>query len=87
MYLLGVFGPYQVIFIGILGLGLLVVLPIAIIASRAKHKARANTLEEMMNRQPSKDDQMEKLDRLNKLRLSGALTEEEFAEQKKALLR
>ena len=86
MYILGVIGFPVILILAIVILALVVAIPITLISSRAKHKARANTLQEMMSRQPSENDRMEKLDRLNQLRLSGALTQEEFEEQKKKIL-
>lgn len=86
MQILGVIGPYQMIILLVL-VGLIIVLPIVLIVSRAKHKARANTLDDVLSRQNStSDDRMEKLERLNKLRTSGALSEEEFEREKRKLL-
>lgn len=86
MQILGVIGPYQMIILLVL-VGLIIVLPIVLIVSRAKHKARANTLDDVLSRQNStSDDRMEKLERLNKLRTSGALSEEEFEREKRKIL-
>lgn len=86
LFILGVIGPFQMIILIVL-VGLIIVLPIVLIVSRAKHKARANTLDDVLSRQTTtSDDRMEKLERLNKLRTSGALSEEEFEREKKKIL-
>lgn len=86
LFILGAIGPWQMIIVLLL-VGLIIVLPIVLIVSRAKHKARANTLDDVLSRQNStSDDRMEKLERLNKLRTSGALSEEEFEREKRKLL-
>lgn len=86
LFILGVIGPFQMIILLVL-VGLIIVLPIVLIVSRAKHKARANTLDDVLSRQTTtSDDRMEKLERLNKLRTSGALSEEEFEREKKKIL-
>lgn len=86
LFILGSIGPWQMIILLAL-VGLVIVVPVILIVSRAKHKARANTLNDVMSRQPaSSDDRMEKLERLNKLRTSGALSEEEFEQEKRKIL-
>lgn len=86
MMILAVFGPWQLIVL--LGLVLVVlVLPIYLIVSRAKHKARANTLDSIIHNQSSSNsNQLSQLERLNKLRESGALTDAEFEDQKRKVL-
>lgn len=70
----------------LLGLGLLTGI-VLIFVSRAKHKARADTLDEVMRTQNApKKTNLDELERLNKLRESGALTQEEFEQEKKKVL-
>jgi predicted Zn-dependent protease len=62
------------------------------LTKNAKNKSRANTLDEVLRNQnkvshPSQSDRIEKLERLNQLRNSGALTQEEFEAEKKKILR
>lgn len=86
LFYLGVFGPWQMIILLVL-VGLIIVLPIVLIVSRVKHKSRANTLDDVLSRQTTaSDDRMEKLERLNKLRTSGALSDEEFEREKRKIL-
>lgn len=86
MKTLGIFGPIQLIFlVAIVVLG--IIIPVVVFSSRAKHKARANTLDDVLrNQQPSNYDRLEKLERLNKLRESGALSDVEFDNEKKKIL-
>ena len=87
MHILGMFGPWQMIFIFFL----LVILPGLLIAilivNNSRNKAKAQKLENDLNKQETKgDDVIEKLEKLNHLRESGALTDEEFEAQKKKVL-
>ena len=91
-HILGIFGPWQLIFLVLL-LGGLIFGVIAIFSSRAKHKARADVLDDLdsKNRRLSAvegtvSNSIEQLERLNKLRESGALTEAEFDAEKKKIL-
>jgi uncharacterized membrane protein len=85
MHILGVVGPWQIIFLLVLLFA--IIIPIVLIVSRTKHKARANTLDDVLSRKATtSDDRMEKLERLNKLRTAGALSEEEFEKEKKRIL-
>lgn len=83
--ILGMIGPWQLIF-----LLLLVGIPLGIIlitTSRAKHKSRADTLDEVIRVQNApKKSNIEELERLTKLRDSGALTQEEFEREKRKIL-
>jgi uncharacterized membrane protein len=82
--ILGVIGPVQLIII--LVIIFVIALPIVLLVSRAKHKERANTLDSMLRNQHSQsEDKFEKLERLNKLRTSGALTEEEYEREKRKI--
>lgn len=86
MHILGVFGPIQLVFLLVL-LGIIIVIPVVLFSSRAKHKARANTLDEVLkHKQKNVEDPMDKIEKLNSLKVSGALTEEEFAAEKKKIL-
>jgi uncharacterized membrane protein len=86
LFILGVFGPFQLLFLLII-VGLVIVVPVVLLVSRSKHKARANTLDDVLSRKATtSDDRMEKLERLNKLRTAGALSEEEFEKEKKRIL-
>lgn len=58
-----------------------------LIASRAKHKAKAETLESVSNKMPaSSKDTLDQLERLNKLKESGALSEAEYEIEKHKIL-
>lgn len=84
--LLGVFGPWQIIAILTL-LVVPVIILIAVFSSRAKHKAKAETLDSVRHQDNRKDEtKYDKLEKLNKLRESGALTDEEFEAEKKKIL-
>lgn len=86
MRILGVFGPVQLLVLFGL-LVVLIVIPVVIFSSRAKYKARANTLDEVLNhKQKNAEDPMDKIEKLNRLKISGALTEEEFVAEKKKIL-
>jgi uncharacterized membrane protein len=86
LFILGVFGPFQLLFLLII-VGLVIVVPVVLLVSRSKHKARANTLDDVLSRKATtSDDRMEKLERLNKLRTAGALSEDEFEKEKKRIL-
>lgn len=86
MKILAIIGPFQLLFLLII-VGLVIVLPVVLLVSRSKHKARANTLDDVLSRKATtSDDRMEKLERLNKLRTAGALSEEEFEKEKKRIL-
>ncbi len=83
---LGVFGPWQIIAI-LIFLVVPVVILVIVFASRAKHKAKADTLDSIRTQENKKDQsKYAELERLNKLRESGALTEEEFEAEKKKIL-
>jgi hypothetical protein len=61
---------------------------IIVFASRAKHKAKADTLDSVMEQQNKKEQsKFDELEKLNKLRESGTLTQEEFEAEKKKILR
>ena len=82
----GVFGPWQIITVLFLFVVPLVIV-ILVFTSRAKHKARAETLDSVINESKSKSDvKFDQLEKLNKLRESGALTEEGFQAEKKKIL-
>jgi len=93
MFILGVFGPWQVI-----ALLIIVVLPIVLVftlrKSKAKQNANTQSLDStvVVNNNVSVEesnkpkDALDQLERLNKLRESGALTQEEFDAQKAKLL-
>lgn len=91
--ILGVFGGWQVIAM-LLILGLIIGGLIALFSSRAKHKAVAQTLESVLDSNSKKhesekiddDDKFSKLERLNKLKQEGALTDEEFNREKAKVL-
>lgn len=86
--ILGVFGPWQIlailfILIVIAGIVLLIVL----LSNRANQKSRAATLDTTMrNAKSNPDAKYDQLEKLNKLKESGALTEEEFEAEKKKVL-
>jgi len=92
MYILGVFGPWQIMVMLCL-LAAPVVIVFVLINSRAKHKAKAETLDAIVkdvntkkNKPAANKDTIDQLEKLNKLRESGALTQEEFDAQKAKLL-
>jgi len=82
----GVFGPWQIITVLFLFV-VPVVIVILVFTSRAKHKARAETLDSVIKESKSKSDaKFDQLEKLNKLRESGALTREEYDKEKKKIL-
>lgn len=84
--LLGILGPWQLLFMLIL-LVIPIIVLIVIFASRAKHKARAETLNTVIKESKSKSEaKYDQLEKLNKLRESGALTQEEYEKEKKKIL-
>jgi hypothetical protein len=56
--LLGTFGPAQTLIIFIIPIGLIIGL-VLLFTSRAKHKARAEVMKEMLDREQRKNDQKE----------------------------
>jgi competence protein ComGC len=92
LFILGIIGPFQLIFLLVLFLivaGFIAL--IVLIVKNAKNKSRANTLDDVIRHQnmqsnAPQNDRLEKLERLNQLRNSGALTEEEFEAEKKKIL-
>ena len=83
----GVFGPWQIITVLFLFVVPLVIV-ILVFTSRAKHKARAETLDSIRKDATSQNDsKFERLEKLNKLRESGALTQEEYEREKKKILK
>lgn len=83
---LGVFGPWQVIailfFLLVPGIILIIVF-----SSRAKHKSKAETLDTVRkDSQKKSDSKYDQIEKLNKLRESGALSDEEFETEKKKVL-
>jgi hypothetical protein len=91
-HILGVIGPWQLLVV-VLFFGGIIVGIVAIFSSRAKHKARAETLDQIQNKnrglsevEGKVSNSIEQLERLNKLRESGALTEAEFEVEKKKIL-
>jgi hypothetical protein len=93
MYILGVFGPWQVMVLLCL-VALPIVLILVLVNSRAKHKGKAEALDsvitksnsEQKSEEPDTTKVLDQLEKLNKLRESGALTQEEFNAQKAKLL-
>lgn len=91
---LGVIGPWQVIFL-VLVFILIPVFVVLLFVNRAKHKARADVLDEVRRKPtpssasttPNPDDKkVALLSKLNKLRENGALTDEEFLTEKRRIL-
>ena len=81
--LLGMIGPWQ---LALGGLVLLIpVLIIVLVVKNAKNKTKAQTLDSVMKNQKP-DNSIERLERLTKLKESGALTEEEFQIEKKKII-
>lgn len=87
--LLGVIGPWQLmILIGLLVFIGLIVGVVVLMNSRAKHKAKSEVLDSVVKTQSmNSTDHLDKIERLNKMRESGALTQEEFEAEKKKILR
>lgn len=91
--ILGVFGPFQLLVLLLLPVGIIIGL-IVVFASRAKHKSKAETLSSVLDSKQAEQssskqadaDKLSKLERLNKLKQEGALTEEEFAREKAKVL-
>jgi len=83
--LLGVIGPWQLILLlAILGIPTLIII---LVIKNTKNKAKADTLDSIVKTQNKNSiDPLDKIERLNKLRESGALTQEEFEKEKKKIL-
>lgn len=85
--ILGVLGPWQFIVISLL-LVVPIVILVVVFSSRAKHKAKAETLDSLHKDSRRKEDsKYDQLEKLNKLKESGALSEEEFEAEKKKILK
>lgn len=68
-------------------IAIVVVLPICLLTSRAKYKARAATLQKFVGKAGGTDEgRIAALEHLNILRESGTLTQEEFEQEKKKIL-
>ncbi|GAB5416644.1 MAG: hypothetical protein Crog4KO_21330 [Crocinitomicaceae bacterium] len=84
---LGVFGPIQIIVILFFVILIPGVVLIIVFSSRAKHKSKAETLDTVRkDTRKMSDSKYDQLEKLNKLRESGALTDEEFEAEKKKIL-
>ena len=84
--ILGMIGPVQLLILFILPIGLIIGL-VMLFTSRAKHKAKAETLESMSNKTPSSNkDTLGQLERLNKLKEAGALRDAEYEIEKRKIL-
>ncbi len=90
LFLLGVFGPWQLLVL--LFIGCLVVLPIVLLTRNARHKSRAELLDQQLreaqaqHRKVPEGERYDRLERLNELRKSGVLSEEEFEREKRRVL-
>lgn len=81
--LLGMMGPWQ---IGLLLIFLAIpVLIIVLLVKNSKNKAKADTLESM-RKDETQADKLDQLEKLNQLRDSGALSNDEFEAEKKKIL-
>ena len=84
VFSLGVLGPWQLIFVLLV---LLIVGVVLLSINRTKHKSRAETLDEIvMKKADSSMERLNKLERLNAPRESGALSAEEYEMEKQRLL-
>ncbi len=89
MHLLSVIGPWQ---IAVLLIPILII--VGLIVSRAKHKAKADALDSVLidksavlkKELDANKEVLEQLEKLNQLKESGAITQEEFEAQKARLL-
>lgn len=84
MFILGVIGPFQLLLLLVIAL-LVIGLPVYLLVSRAKYKAKSQLLDSQLNSKTDQDH-LAKLEKLNELRKSGVLSEEEFTIQKKKIL-
>lgn len=83
---LGVFGPWQIIFLGVIVAIIAIVVAILINKNSSKG-ADSQTLDSHQNVSAGiTDDKITQIEKLNKLKESGALTEEEFSAEKKKIL-
>ena len=84
LVILGMMGPGQLMLIGTVVIGIPVLI-IYLIVSNSKNKAKADTLDSVLNKQ-SKPNVLDELERLEKLKNSGSLTDAEFDSEKSKLL-
>lgn len=84
LVILGIIGPVQLILFGSIILGLIASI-VFLIKSNSKNKAKAETLNSVLDRQ-SKPNVLDALERLEKLKKSGSLTDAEFETEKRKLL-
>jgi len=84
--ILGIIGPWQLMVLLLIPV-LVIIGLIILFASRAKHKAKADTLDSVIKQKPSSNsNSLDQLERLNKLRESGALSDAEYEVEKKKIL-
>ncbi|MBK7128675.1 MAG: SHOCT domain-containing protein [Crocinitomicaceae bacterium] len=86
---MGIMGPWQTtIIVGVLGFIGLIIAVVVLSNSRAKHKAKSEALDTVVKTHSiNSSDNLDKIERLNKMRESGALTQDEFESEKKKILR
>jgi septation ring formation regulator EzrA len=84
LVLLGVIGPTQVLLGILIPIGIIALI-VYLIMSNSKNKAKAQTLENVLSQQGNKNI-LDDLERLEKLKISGGLTEAEFEAEKRKLL-
>lgn len=84
LVLLGVIGPTQVLLVILIPIGIIALI-VYLIMSNSKNKAKAETLENVLSQQGNKNI-LDDLERLEKLKISGGLTEAEFEAAKRKLL-
>jgi len=85
--ILGVFGPWQIIAILVFLAILAGVVLLIVFILRSTTKPSVENDDNLLEEKKSRDkDKFEVLERLNKLRESGALTDEEFEAEKKKVL-
>lgn len=80
LVLLGVIGPTQVLLVILIPIGIIALI-VYLIMSNSKNKAKAETLENVLSQQGNKNI-LDDLERLEKLKISGGLTEAEFEAEK-----
>lgn len=78
-------GPWQIRLMLIILAILIPILLIILLVRNSKNKAKAETLGSV-RKEETQSNKLDQLEKLNQLKESGALTEEEFAEEKRKVL-
>lgn len=85
MIILGIIGPFQLLFLLFI-VAVIVTVVIVVVRLSSKNIPDSTIIDNLHSTQNSSHDKISSLERLSKLRESGVLNEEEFQREKKKIL-